>query len=147
MGISLFCRKTKMGYYLGYGGFANLRMKIANLCCPDFGKVYTEIFTNPIKISGTPKQKKDFQDHINYVIQKCINDKKINPKVVDFCLQTDTKGKIRYGACKVIYDKINNSKSDDFIIGYAAQNNHLTWKLFIDLLKECYEHKSDLVWR
>ena len=46
---------------------------------------------------------------------------------------------------KEIYDGIYG-KCDDWIIGYAGQENPFTWNQFVELLKECYDNKSDLIW-
>ena len=148
MGLTLKCKKTGTSYTLGYFGMAKLRMEVAHLCCPEFGAAYAESYTKAslcLTHEGTGEDRKTFEDRINGIIRKCIKEKKVHYKVVDFCLQPDIKGAIRYGACKVIYDGIKGAEGD-WTVGYAEWDNPFTWTKFIVLLKECYDNKSELVW-
>ena len=145
MGVFFKCKRTGTSYALGYFGMAKLRIKVAELCCPEFGAAYKETFHNAVRLSGTAQEKEAFEKRINGIIRRCLDEKKVHPKVVDFCLQPDTKGAIRYGACKVIYDGVKGAE-DDWCVGYAGWDNPFTWMQFVALLKECYDNKSDLVW-
>lgn len=148
MGLTIKCKKTGTSYALGYFGMAKLRTRVAELCCPEFGAAYEETYKKTALHLGheeTDEDRKAFEDRINGIIRRCIKEKKVHYKVVDFCLQPDTKGAIRYGACKVIYDGIKDAE-DDWCVGYAGWDNPFLWTQFVALLKECYDNKSDLVW-
>ena len=138
MGLTMFCKKTGTEYRLGYMGFMMLRMQVATCLNSEYGEEYGTFFkTAPWKRNC---------DKLNLIATRLIREKSKNEKIVDFLAQDDIGGKISYGAAKVIYDTING-KCEDFKIGYSETKNPFTWQQFIDLLKECYEHKSDLVWR
>lgn len=44
MGLTIKCKKTGTSYSLGYFGMAKLRMRVAELCCPEFGAAYEETY-------------------------------------------------------------------------------------------------------
>jgi hypothetical protein len=113
-----------------------LRSKVAEL----FDKKFGELYDDTHKYMGVKRE-------IAYKKLKAYTVKKhpMPLKVLDFLLAPDTGYKITYGTCKLIYNKISG-KCEDFIVGYAGQDNPFTWNQFVALLKECYENKSDLVW-
>lgn len=131
MGLSIKCKKTGTKYYFGYVGMFQLRSKIAELFDKKLGKLYVDIYK-------TPKAKSTISLYAN-------KHKPVTLKVWNFLFLPDTGAEISYDCCKEIYDGVNG-KCDDWIIGYAGQENPFTWNQFVALLKECYENKSDLVW-
>lgn len=141
MGISIECKKTHTSFDLGYFGFMNLREKVAELCSPEFGKHYKTLYFAPAVGESRSKFFKDFDRKTSELLEK----KVVSPKVVDFCLQSDCNGKIRYGACKEIYKHIKDY-DDDVCYGYAGRTDCMMFKDFVALVKECYDTKSDLIW-
>ena len=136
MGLSIYCKKTKTNYDLGCGGFYNLRLKVAELCSPEFGEHYkTLLYLH---------SNKEYADFDKKTLE-LINNKAVSKKVVDFCLQSDIEGSIRYGACKEIYNHIEDY-DDNICYGYLGRPNRFMFKDFKDLLKECYDNKSSLCW-
>lgn len=131
MGLSIKCKKTGTKYYFGYVGMFQLRSKIAELFDKKLGKLYVDIYKTPKALSTISL----------YANQH----KPVTLKVWNFLFLPDTGAEISYDCCKEIYDGING-KCDDWIIGYAGQENSFTWNQFVDLLKECYDNKSDLIW-
>lgn len=136
MGLCIKCKKTGTTYYLGYGGMFRLRSKVAELFDKKFGELYDDIY-----------KYFDKEREIAYKKLREYTCKKhpMPLKVLDFLLAPDTGAKITYGCCKEIYNGIKG-KCEDFTIGYAEQKNPFTWNQFVELLKECYDNKSDLVW-
>ncbi|MBQ3690879.1 MAG: hypothetical protein II937_13610 [Bacteroidales bacterium] len=137
MGLYIKCKKTGTTYYLGYGGMLKLRIKVAELFDKKLGYLYKDALC---KIGD--KRKEALSAISLYANQH----KPVSLKVWNFLFLPDTGAEITYGCCKEIYDGING-KCDDFVIGYAAQDNPFTWNQFVELLKECYENKSKLIWR
>lgn len=88
---------------------------------------------------------KEYYDTYDKITEKMIVDKRLNIKVADFCFQPDCGGRIRYGACKVIYDIVKDY-DDNAIYGYAGRNDKATFRDLKELFLECYENKCDLVW-
>ena len=77
MGVCIKCKKTGNGYDLGYGSFAALRIKIAKLCCPEFGEIYADTYN---------ESHDDEYFIFNKSINELISNKKISLKVIDFFL-------------------------------------------------------------
>ena len=145
MGVSLYCKKTGTCCDMSYIGFYHLRNKIAYLCCNELGSIVDELNKAITRIFDSEDEKADFYRDIDHKIESLILAKKVSVKVVDFIMQSDCKGKIRYGACKEIYKHIKDY-DDNICYGYAGHLDCAMFKDFKSLLKECYDNKSDLVW-
>ena len=143
MGVTIECKKTGTSYDLGYGGFFSLRKKVAELCSPEFGEHYKTLTKAPFL--DIDNARTNFFKEFNKKTQEIIDKKAVSIKAVDFCLQSDCEGKIRYGACKEIYKHIKDY-DDDFCYGYAGRPDCMMFKDFVALVKECYDTKSDLIW-
>lgn len=138
MGLIIKCKKTGTAYSLGYSGFMMLRIEVATCLDKEYGDEFAKVFVK------TPPDKRNC-DKLNEIATQLIRKKQDNVYICNFMAQDDVKGSIKDVACKTIYDCIKD-KCEDFVIGYAGQENPFTWNQFIELLKECYENKSDLVW-
>lgn len=136
MGLSIKCKKTGTTYYLGYVGIFQLRSKVAELFDKELGYLYKDTYS---KIGDERKEA------LSAICLYANKYKPVSLKVWKFLFLPDTGAEITYGCCKEIYDGING-KCDDFVIGYAGQKNPFTWKQFVELLKECYDNKSKLIW-
>lgn len=140
MGISISCKKTGRTCDLGGGGFLNFRLKVAELHSKEFGEHYARL-CSPEGMWANDEWYEEFDKKT----EELIENKKVNIKVVDFCLQSDCKGKIRYGACKVIYEAIKDY-DDEYIYGYAGRPDRAMFKDLKAIIKDCADTKSDLVW-
>lgn len=137
MGLIIKCKKTGTSYNLGYGGMFQLRLKVAELFDKELGYLYKDAY-----IKNGDERKEALSAICHYVYKH----KPVSLKVWNFLILPDTGAEITYGCCKEIYDGING-KCNDWIIGYAGQDNPFTWNQFVALLKECYENKSKLIWK
>ena len=79
------------------------------------------------------------------VVAAAVDNKAVHVKIVDFLLQSDIAGRIRYGACKEILTVIGDY-DDDYCYGYAALPNQARFQDFKNLLRSCVEYKKDLRW-
>lgn len=157
MGLSIKCKKTGTKYYFGYVGMFQLRSKIAELFDKKLGKLYVDIYKAPkAKIKEALSTISSYSAKLELSLMKikealstislyANQHKPVTLKVWNFLFLPDTGAEISYDCCKEIYDGING-KCDDWIIGYAGQEISFTWNQFVDLLKECYDNKSDLIW-
>lgn len=75
-----------------------------------------------------------------------LNKKCVSVKIVDFCLQSDCEGSIRYGACKELLKVIGNY-DDNICYGYAGREDCAMFRDFKKILEDCAEHKCNMVWR
>lgn len=143
MGVTLRCKKTGTSIDMGYGGFSSLRDKVAELTGEPFAshmkKLYEAVTSLPY---GKAEQ---FYADFDAETQRMIDAKQVSIKIVDFCLQPDCEGSIRYGACKEIL-KVIGDYDDNIAYGYAGRKDCAMFKDFKALLQECVDNRCMLVW-
>lgn len=143
MGITLSCKKTGRSIDLG-GGFLRLRRKVAELSGGPFAAVYEEICSyDPF---CTDESAAAFDARINAKIEQILNARQADIKIVDFLLQSDIEGRIRYGACKNILKAIGDY-DDNLLYGYVGRPDCAKFADFRKILEDCVATKSDMVWR
>ena len=86
-----------------------------------------------------------FPVHFDKKAEKLLQEKKVSPKIVDFCLQSDISGSIRYGACKEILKTIGDY-DDNICYGYAGRSDCAMFRDFKAILEDCIRLKCDMVW-
>lgn len=136
MGLTIKCKKGNKSIDLGYGGFNRFRNKIAELAGGPFVEHY---------ISLNPFGDKEYFDEFDRKTREILKNKQADIKVVDFLLQSDCGGSIRYGACKNILNAIGDY-DDDILYGYCGRNDCAKFKDFKEILSECIDLKCDMVW-
>ena len=142
MGVSISCKKTGNSISMGYFGFLALREKVAELAGGPFAEHYSTLKKGSLL---PPDKRKLFYDDFNKTTEEIVRQKQADIKIVDFCLQSDCGGKIRYGACKNILKAIGDY-DDDVCYGYLAMSDCAMFSDFKKLLQECVDTKSDLIW-
>ena len=83
MGLTIRCKKTNRRMDLGYGGFARLRNKVAELAGGPFAEHYLSL-----RISGD----KEYFETFDKKTKEILENKQADIKIVDFCLQSDCEG-------------------------------------------------------
>ena len=136
MGVSISCKKTGKSIDMGYGGFFNLRKKIAELAGGPFAEHYASL-----KTFGDEEYFEAFDRKTSEILEK----KQADIKIVDFCLQSDCDGKIHYGACKNILKAIGDY-DDDIAYGYCGRPDCAMFKDFKEILEDCVKNKCDMLW-
>lgn len=145
MGVTISCKKTGNDIDLGYGGFNNLRNKIAELVGGEFAKHYL-LLSEPKVMCLMGDARKEFFDSYDKKTMPIIEKEKVSIKVADFLYQSDCEGKIRYGACKELL-KVIGDYDDDFLYGYCGRPDCAKFSDFVSILKDCVENKCDMIWR
>jgi hypothetical protein len=102
MGITIRCKKTNRSIHMAYGAFNNLRNKIADLVGEPWASHYHKLDYAPLFGDA----RKNFYEYFDAETKLLLEEKKVSIKIVDFCLQCDCEGSIRYGACKEILKAI-----------------------------------------
>ena len=143
MGITIRCKKTYRSIDLGTGGFLRLRRKVSELAGEPLSSHYAKLLDKSCFMSE--KESKAFYDEFNATTQKLLEEKKIDIKIVDFLLQSDEIGRIRYGACKNILNVIGDY-DDDIRYGYCGRRNNTRSSVFKEILRDCVKTKSDMIW-
>ncbi|MEE0992549.1 MAG: hypothetical protein UH542_06185 [Bacteroidales bacterium] len=145
MGVTIYCKKTKSSIDMGYGGFNNLRNKVAELAGGPFYPHYLLLSEPRVMFVFDEKRRKQFFEDFDKRTAELIETKQADIKIVDFLLQPDCGGKIRYGACKNILKAIGDY-DDDVLYGYCGRPDCAKFVDFKQILQECVDTKSDLVW-
>lgn len=138
MGVSITCKKTNDTIDMGSGGFMRLRRKVSDLCGEPWASHYRELTDNWNHPVG-------WYEEFDSKTMELLNKKCVSIKVVDFLLQSDCGGSIRYGACKQIL-KVIGDYDDSILYGYAGLPDCARFKDFKRILTQCVEHKCNLVW-
>ena len=144
MGLTIRCRKTGRSMDMGGGGFLRLRRKVAELAGGPFVPVYREVYA--WYTGSNNETAEEFDARIVKAVNEMLATKQADIKIVDFLLQSDMEGRIRYGACKNILRAIGDY-DDDVFYGYVRHGDRARFRQFRRILEDCVETKSDLVWQ
>lgn len=142
MGVTIRCKKTWRGIDLSYSGFDRLRLKVSELCGEPWYGHYNSLLDKMVDLGPDDGE---FFKIFDQNTQKILEEKKISVKIVDFCLQNECKGSIRYGACKQIL-KVIGDYDDNVCYGYVGRPDCAMFRDFKAILQECVENKCDMVW-
>lgn len=148
MGVTIQCKKTGRSIDLGYSGFFRLRRKVAELQGGPFLDVFQEIFnphSDANEFTETTETPEQFDERMNLKIDSILSAKQADIKVVDFLLQPEVDGWIRYGACKNIL-KVIKDYDDNILYGYCGRRDCAKFADFRAILEDCVINKSDMVW-
>lgn len=95
MGVTISCTKTGRTIDMGSGGFLRLRSKISELVGEPWASHYKALVEERI---CDEKERERFYEDFDKKTEELLNKKCVSVKIVDFCLQSDCEGSIRYGA-------------------------------------------------
>ena len=131
MGIALGSRGSKIEFRCGYIGFMWLRTAIAKAYDKEFGDHYGSVKAFMRDEDWDAYQKK---------IDEILNSERLKNKdksiIHHFLFISDIDGKVDYKTCGKVYDLIKD-----------IDNGGLpNWEILKQLLKDCYSHRSNLIW-
>lgn len=141
MGVTIRCKKTKRSIDMGAGGFLRLRLKVAEL----LGEPWYSHYKNLSRAPLFDPARTEFFDAFDNRTEEMLARKQVPIKIVDFCLQPDTEGAIRHGACKQIYEVVKHY-DDNFCYGYAGRPDCAKFADFKAILEDCINNKCDMQW-
>ena len=133
MGVTISCTKTGRTIDVGSGGFLRLRSKISELVGEPWASHYRALVEERI---CDEKEREKFYEDFDKKTEALLNKKRISVKIVDFCLQSDCEGSIRYGACKELLKVIGNY-DDNICYGYAGREDCAMFRDFKKILEDC----------
>lgn len=143
MGVTISCTKTGRTIDMGSGGFLRLRSKISELVGEPWTSHYKALVEERI---CDEKEREKFYEDFDKKTEELLNKKCVSVKIVDFCLQSDCEGSIRYGACKELL-KVIGSYDDNICYGYVGRKDCAMFRDFKRILEDCAEHKCNMTWR
>ncbi len=128
---------------LGYGGFSNLRTKVAELTAPDIYNHYKKL-EKGMFLTGTKKEAffKDYNMEIQRLSEK-YNGEKDN--IFDFLYASDCDGEMDVEHCKSIYEVIKGY-DDEICYGYCGRPDCAMFKDFKELVKDCINTNTSMNW-
>lgn len=141
MGVTIESRNRSID--LGYGGFRNLRMKVAELSAPDIYEHY-EYLEQSVDLNSAERVK--FFDAYNQKIQEL--DEKYDGKytyVLDFLYASDCDASMDLEHCKSIYDIIKEY-DDKVCYGYIGRPDCAMFSDFKEVIKDAIESGEGIEW-
>ena len=141
MGVTIDSKNCSID--LGYGGFNNLRTKVAELTAPDIFEHYKKL-EKGMFLTGTMKKEffKDYNTEIQRLSEK-YNEEKDN--ILDFLYESDCNGKMDVEHRKSIYDVIKDY-DDDICYGYCGRPDCAMFNDFKELVKDCIDTNTPMNW-
>lgn len=127
---------------LGYGGFNNLRIKVAELTGKEIGAHYRKLNDGTFLFG---QAKVDFFNVYDKKISELEEKHKIPHGILDFLYASDCEGKLTYGRCKQIY-KVIKDYDDDILYGYSGRKDCAMFKDFKEIIKDCVDNKRAMKW-
>lgn len=127
---------------MGYGGFHNLRAKIAGLVCDDLKEHYVYLD------KGTwlkDAERGVFYKEYNLKLDGIQKKYKIPNAVLVFLYASDCDGKLTPFKCKKLYELIKDY-DDDILYGYCGRPDCAKFKDFKELVKDCVDNKCFMEW-
>ena len=142
MGVTIESKNKSID--MGYGGFNDLRMKIAELTENDIFQHYKKL-EKQILIFDSEERKEFFA---KYDAKTEELDKKYEYKynpILFFLYASDCGGEIDCEICKELY-KIIEDYDDDIAYGYVGRKDCATFKDFKEIVKDCIDNNSPMRW-
>lgn len=138
MGVTIESKNHSID--LGFGGFYNLRAKVAELSDTDLGRHYRDLTDAPF-FSG----REEFFKEYNKKITEIVNKNNIPDAIPDFIYQSDYDGEISPEQCQQIYEVIKNY-DDNILYGYCERKDCAMFKDFKKIIKDCVENNCNMTW-
>lgn len=129
---------------LGYGGFNNLRTKVAELTEKDIFEHYKELEKSMYIFRD--EERKDFFDKYDAETNKL--DKKYEGKynpILFFLYASDCEGEIDNETCQELY-KVIKDYDDNIAYGYIGRKDCATFKGFKEVVKDCIDNNCPMKW-
>lgn len=151
MGVTIY--NTKQELHMTYGTFNDGRDKISELIDPKLAQLRRtgrKAVRRKINDGWDTKLLGDFSEFINWtsrLIDDLIEEDNIDPDIIHFLDQPDTKGKINYKTCKKILDLIKDYDGRLFQPEAEVIPDDIEGtKQFKEMLQYCYSHRANLYW-
>lgn len=127
---------------MGYGGFNNLRSKVAELTGEEIGNHYKKL-DKGMFLYGEEREK--FFEEYNKKISELADEFEIPHGILNFLYASDCDGKISSSKCKHIYKAIKDY-DDNILYGYSGRADCAKFKDFKEIVKDCIDNKCSMKW-
>lgn len=141
MGVTIESKNNSID--LGYGGFNNLRKKVAELTAYDIFEHYKKLDDGMFLFGEA--QKKFFKEYNSKIEELDKNHKEEKSSILDFLYASDCNGEMDTKHCKDIYDVIKDY-DDNICYGYCGRPDCTMFKDFKELVKDCIDNGCEMTW-
>lgn len=140
MGVTISSENCSID--LGYGGFYNLRKKVAELTAEDIFEHYKHLSDAPY---NEKEREKFFEEYDKKIVEiaEAHNDE-IN-EILDFLYASDCNGEASVNECKKIYEVIKDY-DDDILYGYWGRPDCAKFRDFKEIVKDCIDTNTSMKW-
>ena len=140
MGVTINSKNHSVD--IGYGGFNNLRTKVAELTGNEIFEHYKNL-EKGMWLFGEEREKffKEY-DEKTYEIYENF---KIPDGIIIFLYAPDCGGSISPEACAQIYEAIKDY-DDNIMYGYIGRPDCAMFKDFKEIIKDCIESHCEMEW-
>lgn len=140
MGVTV--RSKNYFINLGYGGFVNLKQKVAELTAEDIYEHYKKLEQGLFKIGEDKRIFFEKYDEKIMELSKKYEGKKDN--ILGFLYASDCEGKMSAAVCKDIYEVIKDY-DDNICYGYCGRDYGMFCD-FKDIVRDCIENNCEMIW-
>ena len=140
MGVTIESKNHSMD--LGYGGFYNLREKIAELTASDIYEHYKKLGDAPYDEEKRKWFFEEYDSKISEISKKYRGEKDL---ILNFLYASDGNGTISVEACKAIYEVIKDY-DDDILYGYIGKKDCARFRDFKEIVKDCIDNECEMEW-
>lgn len=141
MGVTVESKNYSLDF--GYGGFCNIRKKVAELASEDIGEHYKKL-ENGVFLFGDDK-KSFFEEYDKRISEISENHGGEFDEILHFLYASDCGAKMPLQVCEKIYEVIKDY-DDNICYGYVGRPDCAMFKDFKNLVKDCIENKCDMEW-
>lgn len=141
MGVTIESKNHSIDF--GYGGFMNLRTKVAELAGEDIGEHYKKLHDAPM--FGEELRTKFFEEYdakTNELDDKY--DGEMNC-ILHFLYSSDCNGDMELDVCRKIYDIIKDY-DDTILYGYCGRPDCAKFSDFKQIVKDCIDTNTNMTW-
>lgn len=140
MGVTIESKNFSID--LGYGGFGNLRKRVAELTGKEIGEHYAYLDKGCL-LYGEERTK--FFTEYDKKTNKLMESLKIPHQILSFLYASDCNSKTTLSTCRKIYKVIENY-DDNILYGYSGRPDCAMFKDFKRIVKDCIDNKRGMRW-
>lgn len=127
---------------MGYFGFNNLRLKVAELTGKEIFEHYKNL-ENGMRLFE--EEREEFFEKYNKKISEIQEKFNVPGEILDFLYAPDCNGSISPEACKKIWEVIKDY-DDNILYGYIGRPDCAKFKDFKEIVRDCIENQCKLKW-
>lgn len=142
MGVTIESKNFSID--LGYGGFRNLRLKVAELTADDIFDHYKKS-TDGMQLYDEDKRKRFYEEYNKKTNALDLKYEGKMSNILDFLYASDCSGKMDAEHCRSIYNVIHDY-DDNIKYGYVGKKDCAMFKDFKNIVKDGIDSEEGFEW-